>query len=107
MTLDLDTAALRLCELGHPTRLRIMRELVRLGEAGVPVSYLQSCLDIPASTLSHHLRHLKSAELITQRRQATTLYCTAEFDHIRALAAYLTEECCAAVEAESRPANDA
>ncbi|MCR9257456.1 MAG: metalloregulator ArsR/SmtB family transcription factor [Alphaproteobacteria bacterium] len=111
MTVNIETAAHRLSELGHPTRLKIIRELVRHGTEGVPVKYLQDCLEIPASTLSHHLRQLKAADLVAQNRAGTSLYCCAEFQNIRDLADFLTEECCAEVEPvrqrASRPANDA
>ena len=53
--MDLNTAANALRELGHPTRLSIYRELVRAGHEGLPVGELQKHLEIPASTLSHHL----------------------------------------------------
>ncbi|ELD7994249.1 helix-turn-helix transcriptional regulator, partial [Citrobacter freundii] len=45
----------------HPTRLSIYRELVRAGHEGLPVGELQKHLEIPASTLSHHLSALISA----------------------------------------------
>ncbi|MEH8607920.1 helix-turn-helix domain-containing protein, partial [Klebsiella pneumoniae] len=59
--MDLNTAANALRELGHPTRLSIYRELVRAGHEGLPVGELQKHLEIPASTLSHHLSALISA----------------------------------------------
>ncbi|EMH2077949.1 ArsR/SmtB family transcription factor, partial [Citrobacter freundii] len=59
--MDLNTAANALRELGHPTRLSIYRELVRAGHEGLPVGELQKYLEIPASTLSHHLSALISA----------------------------------------------
>ncbi len=60
--MDLNTAANALRELGHPTRLSIYRELVRAGHEGLPVGELQKHLEIPASTLSHHLSALISAD---------------------------------------------
>ena len=59
--MDLNTAANALRELGHPTRLSIYRELVRAGHEGLPVGELQKHLEIPASTLSHHLSALITA----------------------------------------------
>jgi DNA-binding transcriptional ArsR family regulator len=73
--MDLNTAANALRELGHPTRLSIYRELVRAGHEGLPVGELQKHLEIPASTLSHHLSALISAGLISQERQSRTLFC--------------------------------
>ncbi|MBN9022691.1 MAG: helix-turn-helix transcriptional regulator, partial [Rhizobiales bacterium] len=71
--MDIDHAARQLEALGNPTRLRIYRSLVRAGGDGLPVGRLQERLAIPGSTLSHHLRQLVAAGLITQERVATTL----------------------------------
>jgi predicted transcriptional regulator len=51
-------------------------------------------LEIPGSTLTHHIAHLKSAGVIRQQRQQATLICTMEYDLLRELVDYLTEECC-------------
>ena len=92
--MDLNTAANALRELGHPTRLSIYRELVRAGHEGLPVGELQKRLDIPASTLSHHLSSLISVSLVRQERQGRTLYCHARYENLEALITFLTEECC-------------
>lgn len=88
------TAALILGQLGNETRLRIVRHLVKAGEDGAPVGELQQRLSIPASTLSHHLSHLKNAGLIEQRREGRTLYCILNYRTINAVTEFLTEECC-------------
>lgn len=93
--MDLNTAANALRELGHPTRLSIYRELVRAGHEGLPVGELQKHLEIPASTLSHHLSALISAGLISQERQSRTLFCRPCYAQLEQLMAFLTEECCA------------
>lgn len=93
--MDLHTAANALRELGHPTRLSVYRELVRAGHDGLPVGELQKRLDIPASTLSHHLSALMSAGLIRQERQSRTLFCKPCYAQLEQLMAFLTEECCA------------
>lgn len=95
MALDLDTAALLLDQLGNQTRLSIVRLLVRAGDDGLPVGQIQKRLGIPGSTLTHHIGHLKNAGVIRQRREQATLICTVDYDVIRALVDYLTEECCA------------
>src|SRR5918998_5802023 len=90
-----DHAAKQLEALGNPTRLQIYRSLVRAGDAGVPVGKLQAGLEIPASTLSHHLHRLVLTGLVSQERQSTTLICRANYPMMRELIAFLTDECCA------------
>ena len=94
MRLDLDTAALLLDVLGNQTRLKIVRMLVRVGNQGMTVGDIQRDLDIPASTLSHHLNHLRSVGLIWQEREGTLLHCCADYQLIDALVRFLMEECC-------------
>ena len=101
--MKLDTAANILAKIGNPTRLKIVRLLVRAGDDGLPVGMIQKKLGMPGSTLTHHITHLKSAGVIRQQRHQATLICTMEFDLLRELVDYLTEECCA----DSSSAEDA
>ncbi len=102
--MKLETAANILAKIGNPTRLQIVRLLVRAGDEGLPVGKIQQQLGIPGSTLTHHISHLKSAGVIRQRRQQATLICTMEYDLLRDLVAYLTEECCSDIEAKENAA---
>ena len=92
--MELETAALILSKIGNPTRLEIVRLLVRAGEQGMPVGAIQKKLQIPGSTLTHHIAHLKNAGLIRQEREQATLFCKMEYERLTDLVAYLTEECC-------------
>ena len=92
--MKLEIAAGQLESLGSPIRLKIYRALVRAGRDGMAVGDLQAKVGLAASTLSHHIRHLREADLITQERQATTLICRANYDVMRGLVDFLTEECC-------------
>lgn len=92
--MTLDDAAAQLEALGNPTRLKIYRILVKVGEEGIPVGQLQRRLGAAASTLSHHLQKMIQVGLVTQERQATTLICRANYATMNGLAGYLTEECC-------------
>lgn len=89
-----ETAAAHLEALGNPTRLAIFRLLVRAGEEGLPVGRIQQRLDLPSSTLSHHLKALCAAGLVRQTRERTTLLCTADFKLMRGLVDFLVAECC-------------
>lgn len=97
--MKLEKAANVLAKIGNPTRLQIVRLLVRAGDDGLPVGTIQKKLGIPGSTLTHHITHLKSAGVIRQERRQATLVCKMEFDVLRSLVDYLTEECCADVAA--------
>ncbi len=94
-------ADLALCleKLGHPTRLEIFRLLVRAGHDGLAVGAIQRHLEVPGSTLSHHLGNLVNAGLIVQNREGRVLRCTADFARMEAVAAALPAECCAGVAA--------
>jgi DNA-binding transcriptional ArsR family regulator len=92
--MKLEIAARQLESLGNPLRLKLYRALVRAGEDGLPVGTLQAKLEIAASTLSHHVRHLREAGLISQERQATSLICRANYPAMNDLIGYLVDECC-------------
>ena len=95
MRIDVEAAAPIFAELGSETRLAIVRLLVRAGEDGLAVGDLQRATGVPGSTLSHHLRRLCGAGLVSQTRRGSTLRCSADFGRIRATADFLIEECCA------------
>ncbi len=90
-----EQAATALESLGNETRLAIFRSLVRAGTNGLPVGGLKTKLEIPGSTLSHHLSHLVAAGLVSQSREGRVLRCQAEFNTMNDLLGYLTDECCA------------
>jgi ArsR family transcriptional regulator, arsenate/arsenite/antimonite-responsive transcriptional repressor len=92
--MKLEKAARQLESLGNATRLKVYRMLVRSGEAGLPVGRLQEKIGIAGSTLSHHMKRLVEAGLVTQERQATTLICRAHYPSMNALIGFLVDECC-------------
>ncbi|WP_290700855.1 metalloregulator ArsR/SmtB family transcription factor [Amphritea sp.] len=93
--MNIDQAAKALKELGHPTRLAVYRQLIKSGRKGIAVGEVQEKLEIPGSTLSHHLKSLESAGLITQRREGRTLFCVAQYEQLDSVIGFLQEECCA------------
>ena len=92
--MQVETAAKKLAELGHTTRLKIFRYLVKGGRQGVSVGDIQSALDVPGSTLSHHITRLVSVGLVVQRREGRTLYCVPQYDELEVLIGFLQDECC-------------
>lgn len=83
-----------LTALGTVPRLRIMRLLLSAHDDGMVVGDIQSELNIPASTLSHHLEKLKNEELVTVQRRGTYLCYRANAQALQALLAFLYSECC-------------
>jgi DNA-binding transcriptional ArsR family regulator len=90
----LDRHADQLAALGSPIRLAILRYVVQGEEQGTPAGEIQAKLDVPASTLSHHLDRLSAAGLLTSRREGTFVYYSADYRVLRTLTDYLWEDCC-------------
>jgi len=83
-----------LSAMGTEPRLRIMQLLLSAHPEGLVVSDIQSELDIPNSTLSHHLEKLKNEGLVNVRRESTFLRYTANTDALQELLQFLYAECC-------------
>ena len=98
--MELETASKRLAELGNPTRLSIFRYLVKFGTRGVPVGQIQKEIDIPGSTLSHHLNRMVNAGLIRQIRESRILYCVPQYQALTEVINFLMSECCTAGECQ-------
>lgn len=92
--MDIVTVAAALKELGHPTRLGVYKRLVKAGESGLAVGEIQKEVEVPASTLSHHIAALVSVNLVKQTREGRILYCTAQYEILNEIIAFLVEECC-------------
>ena len=107
MALDIDKTAALLQQMGNKTRLEIVRLLVRAGPAGMPVGDIQAHLDIPGSTLSHHISKLCGVGLLSQSRESTTLFCRLDFGVIEALIAFLSDECCMGNTEPAKTSSDA
>lgn len=80
--------------LAHPVRLRVFRALVVTGPRGLTPGVMQEGLDIPATTLSFHLKELTNAGLVTIERSSRMLIYRAAYPRMSSLLAYLTENCC-------------
>ena len=81
--------------LGNRARLRLLRLFVRAGDEGLNIKDAGRLMEMPASTLAHHLAALVRAGLVIQQKRGREVICTADFAVIKGVAAYLTEACCA------------
>jgi len=80
--------------MGTEARLRIMQLLLSAHPEGLVVGEIQEELDIPNSTLSHHLDKLKNEGLVEVRRESTFLRYTANTEALQELLQFLYAECC-------------
>jgi ArsR family transcriptional regulator len=91
----LERHAEQLSALGHPVRLKILRYVVQAGPEGAAAGDIQRHVDLPASTLSHHLKRLVEAGVVSSRTEGTFHYYAADYTALRRLTDYLWEDCCA------------
>jgi DNA-binding transcriptional ArsR family regulator len=80
--------------MGTEPRLRIMQLLLSAHPEGLVVGEIQEELEVPNSTLSHHLDKLKSEDLVRVRRESTFLRYTANTEALQELLQFLYAECC-------------
>lgn len=80
--------------MGTEPRLRIMQLLLTAHPEGLVVSDIQSELEIPNSTLSHHLDKLRTEGLVEVQREGTFLRYTANTVALQELLQFLYAECC-------------
>lgn len=80
--------------MGTEPRLRIMQLLLSTHPEGLVVGEIQDELEIPGSTLSHHLDKLKNEDLVRVERKGTFLHYTANTEALREILQFLYAECC-------------
>ena len=78
--------------LAHLTRLQVFFFLVR-AEREVPAGEIQEAIEIPGSTLSHHLHILRRAGLVQSRREERYISSSIKRETVTALVRLLTA-CC-------------
>ena len=91
--MDTPAAVTSLAALAQPHRLAVFRRLVELGPEGAYAGELAEHLAIPANTLSFHLKSLQQAGLIQPEPRGRNIRYRADFEAMRSLVAFLTENC--------------
>jgi ArsR family transcriptional regulator len=91
---DVPRYADMLSAIGTEPRLRIMRLLLSAHPEGMVVGDIGAELEIPNSTLSHHLDKLKNEDLVNVRREGTFLRYSANAEALQELLRFLYAECC-------------
>lgn len=102
------TAVQALGALAQASRLAAFRMLIQAGPDGLAATDIAERMDIPANTLSFHLKALKQTALILARQEGRFIYYSANFQAMNDLVGFLTENCCggrpcAPAAATSRP----
>ncbi|MCI0332348.1 MAG: metalloregulator ArsR/SmtB family transcription factor [Planctomycetes bacterium] len=92
--MEVKTAVTALTALAQESRLRIFRLLVQAGETGLAAGEIADELDIPAATLTFHLKELSHAGLIDSQREGRSIRYALRVDGIRDLLNYLLHDCC-------------
>ena len=87
-----------LSALASDARLAVYRLLVKRGPEGYTPSELVRRLELPAPTLSFHLKGLAQAGLVVSRREGRNLHYSPNFERMNALVGFLTENCCSLAE---------
>lgn len=96
---SLEDAAQAFAALGSEQRLGVLRALVRSGPEGLSIGELGKLTGITGATLTHHVKFLAHAGLVTQERKGRSIICAAvAYDMVKSLSNFLLSECCADAE---------
>lgn len=102
--MDANSAVTALAALAQGSRLALFRRLVELGPDGAVPGELSRSLGLAPATLSFHLKTLVQAGLIEAEPRGRFIHYRADFGRMRALVAYLTENCCGGHASQCAPA---
>ncbi len=92
--MESEDIVIALTALAQTNRLAVFRLLVEIGEEGMPAGKIAETLDIPPSSLSFHLKELHHSGLVRQKQEGRFLIYSANYDRMKRVVGYLTENCC-------------
>ncbi|MEM9395677.1 MAG: metalloregulator ArsR/SmtB family transcription factor [Pseudomonadota bacterium] len=92
---DVDDASTAFAALGSPQRLSVVVALVRAGPKGLPIGELGLRVGVSGSTLTHHVKALVLAGLVSQQREGRVIRCSVVYGRVEALSDFLLAQCCA------------
>ena len=97
-------AASTFAALGSEQRLGVLNTLVRAGPEGLSIGELGERAGVTGSTLTHHVKILTTAGLVTQTRKGRSIICAAAaYDVMETLSKFLLSECCADATSKDHP----
>src|ERR1700676_2002662 len=83
-----------LAALAQDNRLDVFRMLVQAGPQGMPAGAVATALALAPNTLTFHFDRLRTAGLVTVRREGRSMIYAAQFETMDELLGFLTENCC-------------
>lgn len=92
--MEIKAAVTSLAALAQETRLSIFRLLVEAGPEGISAGRIGETLEVPAATLSFHLKELARAGLVSTRQERQFIYYAVDFERMADLMTFLTQNCC-------------
>lgn len=92
--METDKALDALAALAHAIRLTVYRLLVQAGPDGLPAGRIAELMEMPASSLSFHLKELHRAGLLSSRQDKRSIIYSARYETMNDLLGFLTENCC-------------
>jgi ArsR family transcriptional regulator, arsenate/arsenite/antimonite-responsive transcriptional repressor len=92
--MEIKAAVASLAALAQETRLSIFRLLVEAGPEGLSAGRIGERLEVPAATLSFHLKELARAGLVSSRQERQFIYYAVDFERMAELMTFLTQNCC-------------
>jgi len=93
-----------LAALAQDNRLDVFRLLVQAGPEGMPAGAVATALGLAPNTLTFHFDRLRTAGLVTVRREGRSMIYAARFDTMNELVGFLTENCCGGAPEKCAPA---
>jgi ArsR family transcriptional regulator len=92
--MDEDVAVKALAALAQTSRLKVFRTIVGAGHVGIQPGQLSEALDVPANTLSFHLKELHQSALVSVQREGRFLRYRVDLSAMQSLMDFLTAHCC-------------
>jgi DNA-binding transcriptional ArsR family regulator len=90
-------AVTALAALAQDNRLDVFRLLVQAGPDGMPAGAVADVLHLAPNTLTFHFDRLRTAGLVTVRREGRSMIYAARYETMNDLLGFLTENCCGGV----------
>ena len=92
--MEKSNAVAALAALAQDSRLDVYRLLVQAGPEGLAAGQVAEKLELAPNTLTFHFDRLRTAGLVTVRREGRSMIYAAHYDTMNALLGYLTDNCC-------------